>query len=444
MNQFSLLGAKRFAPLFWTQFLGAFNDNAFKNALVIMIAFHATQSAGHNATQMVILSGGIFILPFFLFSAIAGQLADRYEKTLLIRRIKLAEVMIMVLAGLGLSMGELPFLLVVLFLMGSQSTLFGPLKYGILPQHLGEGELTGGNGMIQMGTFIAILLGTILGGVLVAIPQIGTALISVIVVTVAIAGWLVSRLIPIARAVDTTLVVRWNILVETLRIMRYARERRDVFLAIIAIAWFWFIGATLLSLVPSFGKHVLGGNEHVVTLLLTLFSVGIGLGSVSCEKLSKGRIEPGLVPFGAIGITLFSLDLYFAGAGFSIPERSDQLLAATEFIAAQGSWRIMLDLTGIAMFGGFYIVPLYAEVQSRSAPERRSRIIAAMNVLNAMFMVLSAVVTFFLIDAGFTIPQLLLVLAGLNVVVVTLIFTRLPEFPRRFLLWLGLGTLPEP
>ncbi len=438
MSQSTLLRQRRFLPLFLTQFLGAFNDNVFKNALVVYIAFAVAERTGRDSSLLVILAAGIFILPFFLFSATAGQLADKYEKSLLIRRIKLAEILIMLLGALGFYYRNEWALMGVLFLMGAQSTLFGPIKYGILPQHLDTDSLLGGNGLIQMGTFLAILLGTIVGGAVVAIESLGTELVGLITVSVALAGWLSSRFIPAAAAADAGHRMRWNPVRQTLKIMAYARRDHSVFVAILAISWFWFVGATFLSLVPSYAKNVLHGNEYVVTLLLAAFSVGIGCGSLLCERLSRGRIEPGLVPVGALGITLFGIDLFLAGSPVPASAYAQGLATAGSFLRHTGNWRVLADLTLLGAFGGLFIVPLYALVQQRSALACRSRIIAANNVFNALFMVFSALLTMALFALGLSIPGIFLLVALLNIVAALAVFRAVPEFHRRARRWLGL------
>jgi MFS family permease len=439
MSQFSLLAKKRFAPLFTTQFLGAFNDNIYKNALVIFIAFTLAEQSDRNSSIMVILAAGIFILPFFLFSAIAGQIADKYEKSMLIRRIKLAEIGIMLLATIGFLNLSLPILMIVLFLMGTQSTLFGPLKYAILPLHLNETELTGGNGMIQMGTFLAILLGTILGGVFIAVKPHGIYYVSLTVICVACCGWLASRYIPFAEPSEPDINVNWNFITETWRIICYSRENMQVFWAIIAISWFWFFGATFLSLVPSYTRDVLAGNEHVATLLLTAFSIGIGTGSLLCEKLSGQHIEIGLVPLGAIGLSLFAFDLFLVGIPYQEFLITDIQVTASVFFQYVNHWRIFIDLCLIGMFGGFYIVPLYALVQHRSNIKHRARIIAANNIINALFMVISAIMTMVLFVVGFNIPGIFLIVAVLNTIIVVFIFFKMPDYVHRFMFWIGVG-----
>jgi MFS family permease len=432
MNQFQLLQSRRFLPLFGTQFLGAFNDNVYKNALIILIIFQGSTLYGIDTNIIVTLSAGIFILPFFLFSAIAGQVADKYEKSFLIRRIKILEIIIMSFAVVGFYLESIAMLIVLLFLMGTQSTLFSPLKYSILPQHLEERELTGGNGLLSMGTFLAILLGTILGGILVSIAPYGPFFIAGVVVILAILGFLGSLWIPEALAPDPKIKIRWNFVSQTFKIIQYAGENRSVFIAVLAISWFWFVGATYLSQVPAYSKNILGSDNQVVTLLLAMFSVGIGLGSLMCEKLSKGHIELGLVPLGAIGITLFSIDIYFASQHFVALSLPQGEMNASQFLAISGSWRVLMDLVLIGLFGGFYVVPLSATIQHRSNPAHRAQIIAAGNILNAFFMVVSALATVGMLHFGFSIPEIFLSLGVLSAIVIGLLFLLLPEFVERF------------
>ena len=436
-SQFALLRQRRFAPFFWTQFLGAGNDNIYKNALVIFVAYQAATMSALGTNTLVNLAAGIFILPFVLFSATAGQLADKYDKAMLIRYIKTLEIAIMVLGLVGFWQRNLTLLFVALGLMGVHSTLFGPVKYAILPQTLEPRELIGGNGLVEMGTFVAILLGTIIGGVLVAIDPDGPVLAGIAAVGVAVAGWLVSRAIPVTPAPSPDLKINWNPCTESWRNLRFAYTNRVVWLSMLGISWFWFYGATLLTQFPNFAKDVLGGNERVVTLLLALFSVGIGTGSLLCERLSGHKVELGLVPFGSIGLTVFAVDLWFATRGM----HATGLAGVGVFLAAPGHWRVVMDLVLIGVFGGFYIVPLYALIQERSAPSHRSRIIAANNILNAIFMVASAGIAISLLGTGVSIPGLFLVVGILNAMVAFYIYGLVPEFLMRFLAWLLIHTV---
>ncbi len=438
MSQLRLLRERRFGPLFWTQFFGAFNDNFFKNALVILITFRATSVAGVPPAQMVALAGGIFILPFFLFSASAGQLADKFEKSRIIRIIKLAEILIMALAAFGFLTERMEFLLVVLFLMGLHSTYFGPIKYSILPQHLRDKELVGGNALVEAGTFLSILIGTITGGILIGLEGVGPAVVSAGLMICALIGYVASRSIPPAPPVSPDLRVHWNLFAPTVDILRITRENRVVFLSILGISWFWFFGASMLSLFPTYGKDVLHGDQSLVTLFLACFSVGIGIGSMLCERLSRHRLELGLVPFGSLGITIFAADLFFAGAPdlvAAVGLSSGPVSAWAMFTTWSGA-RILIDLLGIAIFSGFFIVPLYTLIQERSNPAFRSRTVAGNNILNALFMVVASILLVALQSAGFTIPQIFLVLSVLNAAVAIYIYSVIPEFFFRFSMWM--------
>lgn len=446
-SQFGLLRERRFLPFFLTQLLGAFNDNVYKNALVLVITFRAASLSTWSSATLVNVCAALFVLPFFLFSATAGQIADKFEKSRLIRFVKVLEIAIMVVAAIGFAVNSLALLLAALFLMGVHSTLFGPVKYAILPQHLREDELVGGNGLVEMGTFVAILLGTILAGLLVSAS---TATVSATVIGVAVLGWLASRAIPQAPAADPGLRINWNPLTETWRNIAFTRGNRTVFQSILGVSWFWGYGALLLTQFPTLGKDVLGGGEYVVTLLLAVFSVGVATGALGCERLSGHKVEIGLVPFGSIGLTLFAIDLFFACP--SVAAGSNLSVAA--YVVTPGAWRVLADLFLLGMFGGFYIVPLYALIQSRSEPHHRSRIIAGNNILNAVFMVAAAIAAVVFIEAGLSIPQIILVAGLVNAAVALYIYRLVPEFLLRFIAWLlihsvyrlrerGLENVPE-
>ncbi len=435
-NQFDLLKQRRFAPFFWTQFLGAGNDNVYKNALVIFVAFHAASMTTLDANALVNLAGAVFIAPFVLLSATSGQLADKLEKSRLIRWIKLAEIVIMAVGFAGFLARDLTLLFVALGLMGAQSTIFGPVKYAILPQHLAPEELIGGNGLVEMGTFVAILLGTIAGGLVVALQPSGPALAGALTIAIAIAGYLASRGIPHTPAVAPGLAINWNPVTETARSLRFARGNHVVWLSMLGISWFWFYGALFLAQFAGFSRDVLGGNEQVVTALLALFSIGIGAGSLFCERLSGRRVELGLVPFGSIGLSVFAIDLWLASRALAATE----LAGLGPFLDRPAHWRIAADLLLIGLFGGLYIVPLYALIQERSEPSHRSRIIAANNILNALFMVASAGIAIGLLQAGLSIPQLFLVTGLMNAAVAAYIYGLVPEFLMRFLAWMLVHT----
>lgn len=424
-------------PFFITQALGAFNDNVFKNGLAALLVFESSQLASLNTNQLINLSAMVFILPFFLFSAMFGQFADKYEKSVQIRNIKLFEVFIMLAATLGFWLDSVPLLLGVLFLLGFQSTMFGPIKYGIIPQVLKRQELVGGNALVEMGTFVAILAGTIAGPLLIGIEADWPAWISGVALIIAIAGYVTSRGIPTAPAVAPELKINWNFLAETFRNIGFIRENKVVLNAVLGISWFWFFGATFLVQIPSYSETVIGGDEKLMSTLLAMFIIGISTGSLLCERLSGRQVEIGLVPFGAIGLTLFGIDLFFAS-----PAQSAEYAGLASFLSLGANWRIIFDLVMIGIFAGFYIVPLYALVQQRSDPAHRSRVIAGNNILNALFMVVSAVFAMLLLgNAGFSIPQLFLVTAVLNLVVAIYIFSIVPEFLIRFLIWILIHTI---
>ena len=432
-NQFELLKQKRFLPFFLTQFLGAFNDNVFKNALIILIAFQGGQLVNENANIDVLtnISAALFILPFFLFSATAGQWIDKKEKSQSIRFIKLLEVVIMLGAAYAFYVGSIYALIALLFLMGTQSTFFGPAKYSYIPQHLGATELVAGNALVQMGTFVAILVGTMMGGILIASDE-GRHWVAITIVVLAVLGYLVSRFIPQTPSLEPDLKINWNPFTETWRNIAFIHKERIVFLSVLGISWFWFLGATYLVQLPNYTKTILGGNEQVVTLLLTFFTLGIGGGSLLCNWLSGNKVELGLVPFGSIGLTLFGIDLFFAQPEFA----PQSLIGISEFISNSGSFRIVFDVLFIGLFGGFYIVPLFSLIQQRSEPQHLSRVIAGNNIFNALLMVLSAVMAIVLLGAGVSIAELFLIVAILNAVVAVYIYTLVPEFFMRFCVWL--------
>lgn len=430
-SQFRLLGKRRFLPFFCTQLLGAFNDNVFKQALILAILFKIGTTA--DKSLLINLCALLFILPFFLFSALGGQFGERFEKAWLIRRIKFAEILIMLVGALGMLLGNLPILLVVLFCMGTQSALFGPVKYSILPQQLAEDELVGGNALVEMGTFLAILGGTIGAGVLMA-NEAYAELVAISVVLIAMAGYLASLAIPAGTAALPSLHMDWRVLRQSWRILRLGLgQQRAVSRAMLGNSWFWFLGATYLTQIPAFAKDYLGGDESVVTLILTLFSVGIALGSLLCERLSRHHVEIGLVPFGAIGLSLCGALLWWHASGHVTPAQTVDWLT---LLGEPSAWWVLADILGLGIFGGLYIVPLYALIQSRSVVHERSRVVAANNILNALFMVASAIIAIvLLVLLKLSIPQLFLVVSLLSVLVCSALFIDAPEFIERFLVW---------
>jgi 1-acyl-sn-glycerol-3-phosphate acyltransferase len=435
-SQFTLLKQRRFAPFFWTQFLGAFNDNLFKTALIVILTYDA---ASWTTIQPAVLNNvipGLFILPFVLFSGTAGQIADKVEKGRLARAVKVLEIGIMAVAGVGWMTHTLWLLVLAVVGMGVHSTLFGPVKFAYLPQHLKQEELVGGNGVIEMGSFVGILLGEIMGALLVAQPN-GIALVAAGTLFTALLGLFASWRIPRSPAPEPQLRISANFLAESWRNLRYSSRNRTVFLSMLGNSWFWFYGALVLSQFPVYAKDYLHGDHSVFVLLLTVFSLGIGTGSLLCEKLSGRKVEIGLVPFGSFGLTVFGIDLYFASQHYV----NTQAVDALALLAQPGVPRILADMVLLGIFGGFFIVPLFALIQTRCDPKHVARTIAGTNILNALFMVAAAGVAIVLLNHGFTIPQLFLVTAVLNAGVAIYIFSLVPEFLLRFLAWLLIHTV---
>ena len=436
-NQFSLLLERRFAPFVWTQFLGALNDNVFKTALITILTFDTLNWTTLSPGLLNNIIPGLFILPFVLFSASAGQIAEKIDKGRLARWVKVLEIGIMGVAALGWFDHQLWLLIAAVAGMGLHSTLFGPMKFAYLPQHLRSAELVGGNGIVEMGTFVGILLGQIIGAVLVVHAQWGIHLVALTTLGLALLGALMSWKIPASPAPVPELRINWNPFSETIRNLGFSRRNRTVFLSMLGNSWFWFYGAIMLAQFPQYARQYLHGDQNVFVLLLGGFSVGVGLGSLMCEKLSGHRVEIGLVPFGAIGLSLFGLDLYFS----SLAYHSTGLVDLLQFLQQPGAWRIMVDVVLIGLFGGLYIVPLFALIQTRCDPDHLSRTIAGMNILNALFMVVAALCAMLMLQAGLSIPQLFLVTAGLNALVAAYIFWLVPEFLMRFLVWLLVHTI---
>lgn len=436
-GQFSLFTQRRFAPLFWTQFLGAANDSLFKFAFTLLATYHAAQWGGVDPATAGFVIGAIFIAPFVIFSATSGQLADKIEKGRLMRFVKNFEIALMAIAAAGFLTQTAALLYVAVFLMGLHSTLFGPVKYAYLPQHLADAELTGGNGLVEMGTFVAILVGTIAGGLLVKAGGESAVMVAFACLAIAVAGRIAAQFIPLSPAPQADLAINWNPFSETWHNLRIAARDRSVFHSLLGISWLWFVGSILLTSFTPFAREVLHGDEGLVTFLLAVFSIGIGAGALACERLSGRKVEIGLVPFGSIGMTVFAVDLWLASRG------ADPSLV-----------RVTADLFLVAMFGGFFSVPLYTVIQSRAEPTHRARIIAANNIMNAIFMIVSALMATALLKAGLTLPQLFLVVGLMNAAVAAYIYTLVPEFLMRFICWLlihsiyrlekrGLENIPE-
>ena len=440
-NQFVLLGQRRFAPFFWTQFLGAANDNVFKFAFTMLVTYRV-QVEWLPAHLAGLVIGAVFILPFLLFSATAGQLADKHDKARLARLVKSLEVAIMLLAMVGLWQGSVAVLLGCIFLLGLHSTLFGPVKFAYLPQHLSERELTGGNGMVEMGTFVAILLGNVVGGLLIALPDASAGLgwltgakaVAITCLVLALLGRLIAHWLPATPATAPDLNINWNPFTETWRNLQLARQNQVVFRSLLGISWMWFFGAVFLSQFPSFAKDVLHGDEQVASLLLVVFSIGIGIGSLLCEVLSRRHVEIGLVPLGAIGMSVFAADLWWAASGLAAPAGAAPWRLGA-FLAQPAHARVLLDLALLSLSAGLYSVPMYALIQLRSPASHRARIIAANNILNALFMIASSLIVGALLAAGLSIPAVFGWVALANAVVAGYIFLLVPEYLLRFVAW---------
>lgn len=437
MSPLKLIISRRFLPFFLTQASGAFNDNVFKNALMLMLAFTAANALPWDTDLTMNLAAGLFILPFLLFSATAGALADAVCKTRLIQALKLLEIGLMLLAAAAFYFQQYLLLLGVLFLMGSQSAFFGPVKYAILPQLLTDKELLAGNAWVEMGTFVAILLGTITGGLLVGLAD-APLWVGIVVVLFSLLGYLASRQIPAVGEIAAAERFRFSPWQQTKTAISISYANRTLYLSIMAISWFWFLGASYLTQFPNFTKTVLGGDNTVVTALLVAFSVGVGVGSMVCERLSGDRVELGIVPIGSIGLTLFGISLYFS----SPAQLPAELLSLPQFLASAFGWWVLIDLTLIGVFGGLFIVPLYALLQQRAEPQQRARVIAANNIFNALFMVVSAIAGIvFLTVFNLAIPEYFLILAVMNAVVALYVYSQLPEFVLRFVIYLLSHTL---
>jgi len=430
-SQFALLTQRRFAPFFGAQFLGAFNDNLFKTALVTAITFDASSWTDLNVGLLNNLIAGLFILPFVLASATAGQIADKTDKAFLMRAVKLMEITIMVIAAFGWAMHNLWLLVAAVVGMGLHSTIFGPVKHSYLPQHLSKQELIGGNGMVQMGTFVGILIGQLLGAAAMALGATGVTVIVAATIAVAALGLLLTLMVPSSPPAAPDLVISRNVFAESARNLRFSAANRDVFIAMLANSWFWFFGAMILAQFPVYARDVLHGTPEVFAVLLTAFSVGIGAGSLMCERLSGGRLHLGLVPIGAFGLSLFGIDLYFA----STATMTAQVSAGSLLLGEQ--FRILLDCFLLGAFGGIYVVPLFALIQTRSEPSHLSRTIGGMNILNALFMVVAALIAMVLLSIGLSVPGIFLFTALANFALLILLCVVQPEYLRDARRWLS-------
>ena len=428
-NQFKLLTQKRFAPFFFTQFLGAFNDNIFRNGLIILLTFKGIEVLGLNASQIANVAGALFILPYFLFSAIAGQIADKYEKSVLIKSTKLLEIILMLTATFVLLTKNYNFLLIILFLMGFQSSLFGPVKYAYIPQKLKLNELIGGNALVESGTYIAIILGLVVGGLAVSLGKENDYPLASLLLLMAILGYFFSRKIPKTKPTDPTLKINWNIFSEIKKIIGFSKEKDRIFLYIIGISWFWFYGSVITLQIPAYTINILMGDESLTTFLLATFAIGIGIGSLACEKLSRNQIELGITPIGAIGLSLFTLDLYFFSSNLNIVTPMSIKL----FLTHLSNWRLILDLIMIGAFGGIFSVPFYAAIQEQAEKKFLSRIIAANNIINAIFMVSASLLAISVLSLGISIPEFFALISVLNIFLMIIMHFNSKIFLERFL-----------
>jgi MFS family permease len=427
-------------PFFITQFLGALNDNLFKNALLVTIVSTAIASADNKTNLLTNLAAGLFILPFFLFSTIAGHLADRFDKAYLIRRIKFAEIILMLMGCFSLWQANIYLMLGVLFLLGVQSAFFGPIKYAIIPQHIGDNELLAANAQVGMGTFVSILLGTLIGGWLVTTPQ-GTMQLGALIILVAIIGWLSSCKIPKAppEKIDFQPKASFNPFRETAFNFSLAKQNKTVIFCIFSSSWFWLYGACFLTQVPNFSVAILGGDPKLISILLGFFIIGVAIGSLCCNRLSRGQVEPGLVPVGALGLSLFAIDLYFSSTHYAAINASGTTVMPMAFLSMLSGLRILADLLFIGLFGGLFIVPVYAMIQRNTDGATRARVVSVNNIFNALFMVSGSLLgMLFLSKLGWTIPQFFLLLAMLNLVFMGTIFYFEPVFIKSFKQWAAL------
>lgn len=425
-SQFTLFRSRRFTPMFFTQFLGAFNDNFFKQALLLVLTYSAAAKLGASVSLLNNLAAMLFILPFFLFSALAGQLADKYEKSRLTWYIKVLEVVIMLLAAFGLIFEIYWLLFLALFLLGAQSTFFGPIKYAYLPQAMQKDELVGANGLFQTGTSLSILTGMMFAGLF---TQMENHLywVSAMALLIAALGLLAAKFIPRMPAVQPDLKVNWNIFSTSMDTIKYLYSLPLLFFIILGNSWFWFYGATFLTQTPEFSKVILQGNESVVIFLLTLFSVGVASGSLLCKTLTKNQVSFKLLPFGIAGLSLFAIDLYFSLSALTISTGS--LLGLAELSEVSGSFRVFADLFFLGFSGGIYIVPLYAAMQAYSPISHRARVIGANNIFNAIFMVSSAIFSIVILNLlKMPLPQLFLVTGILNILFGIMLYFKLKKY----------------
>lgn len=406
-----LLKERRFLPLFLTQFFGAFNDNAFKLSMLTLISYHLSTTQEQSEYYQA-MAGALFTLPFFIFSATSGQLADKYDKALLTRLVKVFEVLLMIIGSFALYRGSIILMMVTLTGMGIHSTFFGPIKYAILPDHLPRQELLGATGMIEASTFLAILLGTTLGTLSINVTSATPYVAIMLILIAAFSGLFSSLFIPSAPSTLINLKVDLNIWRATMAMLKQAKEENGVFLAILTISWFWLIGAVILTKLPDYAHYVLGANTKIFAVFLALFSIGIAIGSLMINRMLQGRITLSIVPAAMISLSVFTFDLYWASP--VAVGNSEPLLGLLNFFTYFAHWRIAFDLFMLAFSAGLFVVPLYTFLQVASHPEARARTIAANNIYNALFMVGGTFFVMVLLYFNIAIPQVFLILSLLN------------------------------
>lgn len=429
-NQLSLFKDRRFLPIFLVQFCGCLNDSILKNALIILITFKLSNDLNTPVYLLIMLANIIFILPFVVFASLAGQIADRYERTLLVKIIKLSEIAIILLSVIGFFTTNLTILFVCLGLMGTHSTFFGPIKYSVLPDHMKKDELLAANGYVEAGTFLSILLGTMLGG----FYNFNNELIIGLIVFTAVIGYVASFFMPKSNNSNPSIKINFNIVNETVNMVKYASSKNHVYLAILGISWFWFIGAAIMAQIPSLTKDILGADENVANLFLATFSIGVGVGSFWCNKLFANKITTKYIFAAALGISIFGIDLYFASQIVAVSYEPEQLKNIWQFLSRGHYIRILVDLFFLACIGGLYVVPLFAVMQYFSSPAYRSRIVATNNLINSFFMAGSTGILSLLFYWGFSIPSVILIVSLLNMVIAVYIYRLIPDsriIPRR-------------
>lgn len=424
---------KKFFPLFWTQFFGALNDNFFKNALVMFITYKSVVLWGLGSASLVAMAGGVFILPFFIFSATAGQIADKFDKSDVIRNVKKLELIIMLVAGFGFYLDNYYILMVVLFLMGTQSAFFGPCKYGVIPELVGEDDLVSANAVVASGSFVAILIGTTLGGIATGLED-AAHFVSLGVIVFALVGIYASRKHVKVEARDPKIKIDYSLFKPTWDILKITRKNKKVFYAVMGISWFWFLGAAILSLLPGLCKEIFGGNETVSTAFLAMFTIGMGFGAFFCEKLSGKKVEMGIVPWASLWMSIFMIDLFYVGYTWSAGT-SESLISIQEFVTQNNSIRALFDLFMISSFGGMFIIPQLAYIQKFSKRDEVARTIAGNNIWNAIFMVTAAGILMKLHSLDFTIPQIFCIFAITNFFFAIFIFFKHSKDTWRFNCW---------